>query len=94
MAAVQRGYAKEIIAKRLSEEGRMEEKQDFMYHILRQTEEKGMTREELEANAGLLVLAGTLISFPFLPTLEFLYFQLLNFQKSLLPLVSSTHSAH
>lgn len=64
VSSMQRTYASEIIARRLSPEKMMSERQDFLYHVLRQEGEKGMTRKELEGNSSILVLAGK--SFRFL----------------------------
>lgn len=66
---MERGYSKDIIAKRLSPENKMGDRKDFMYHILRQEEGRGMSRGELEQNAGILVIAG-MFAFGFSTTHE------------------------
>ena len=49
-------YTKVALQERLETET---EKKDFISYILRHKDEKGMTREEMNVNAGLLIIAGS-----------------------------------
>ena len=53
---VHKQYAKVAIQKRLATKT---EKKDFLSYIYRPTEERGLTVEEIDANAALLILAGS-----------------------------------
>lgn len=58
LSGMLRGYSEEIMDRRLSPERMMSDRQDFMYHVLRQEGEKGMSKREMVMNASILVIAG------------------------------------
>lgn len=56
---MKRSWAKDILDCRLRPERKMQDRQDFLYHVLRQEDAKAMTRPELEKNTSLLIFAGS-----------------------------------
>ncbi|KAI9691639.1 MAG: hypothetical protein M1822_007710 [Bathelium mastoideum] len=78
---------KEKVAKRLSNDS---DRPDFLSYILRHNDEKGMTRQEIEANSEILISAGSETT---ASTLSAVTYYLLQNPKALKTLVNEVRSA-